>query len=574
MSEACVASLVVCNQGKLMRKNMTRWMWFFWSCMIGGVVGCGSTAELPVVEIGEHKISAVALQRFYHGLAPGLRADADVEADAARLQYVQALIDRRLLLIEAQASGVDTVAQVRDAVFDLLENRIIYLYTAREVNAKAKVSEEEVRQHFSEGSYNRKRQVSAILVKERTQIDSVVKALAEGAVFEELARLRSLDRRSGDNGGDLGFVGRDLIKKLYIPTDLFINMPAGEVSRPLRAGTSWHVVRFGQEEATVYGEYRHIIEETLIQKRLTQVEEELIEALEAEFKMRLQEPGLQEMLDAYGRRDIKALETSKTPIYQYDQGAITVAQVQQALKKRNLRLSAERNRALAVLEKRFLRSFLFAKAARRDGLHEDPAVQRYVRQRREDTILETFRSQVLNKKVQVADEEVRNFYDNRPEFFHHERATWIEELLLSSEAEAHRVKAQITKGALFEDLIGLSLRQGMVEDKARLHLHPREKGVMPRLFAAIQGVQKGELGGPVEVDGGFSVFRVLFQEEDNIESFETAKKRARALLIRERENRLLTSQVHNLRQQSHDQITIHKDRLKVALPDSLIAHAD
>jgi len=82
--------------------------------------------------------------------------------------------------------------------------------------------------------------------------------------------------------------------------------------------------------------------------------------------------------------------------------------------------------------------------------------------------------------------------------------------------------------------------------------------------------EPGELIGPVEVDKGFSVFRVLDREESKVEPFANSSRRARALVRIQRESQGLEVLIKQLRSKYAAQIKIDESQLQQALPDELV----
>ena len=134
------------------------------------------------------------------------------------------------------------------------------------------------------------------------------------------------------------------------------------------------------------------------------------------------------------------------------------------------------------------------------------------------------------------------------------------------------MKEQLEGGAKFEELAERSLREGAVQQKARFHFHPQEKAVYPKLVPALMAAQAGQITGPVEAEGGYSVFRLLGREKEQLESFETAGRRARALLLRQRENQGMEDLLTRLRAEYSLQVEIDESELRKALPDELLGN--
>jgi hypothetical protein len=278
-------------------------------------------------------------------------------------------------------------------------------------------------------------------------------------------------------------------------------------------------------------------------------------------------------VQAYATRSLDALASSPQALYRYDQGEITVARALLTLQKFNLfKGLADSTRAVAVLRRAVLRPFLLEEAARRAGIYAEPELRQLEENTREDFLLELVKKVVVTGRLRVSAEEARQYYDQNPELFFHQEALWVEELLLPTEAEAAQVKARLEVGAGFEELAERSLREGAVEQKAHFHFHPQEKVLYPKLLTALMAAESDRISGPVEVEGGYSVFRLAGREKENLEPFETAGRRARALLLRQRENQGMNDLIAELRAAYASQVKIDETQLRNALPDTLLGN--
>lgn len=530
--------------------------------------GCGSRDERPVAKIDEVPIAAESLRAFVEKLPPGLRHPEG--GDAARRQYVQSLIDRQLILKEAVAHGLDTLQAVKRTVDEAVDARVIALYRARHITAQVQVPEEEVRRVFAEEGYDRERALSAILVHTRAEIEAAIAALDAGQPFAEVARAHSLDQRSAERGGELGFIGREAAPSLHIPAEVFKTLPVGEISAPLRAGRSWHIVRFSEDRAAPYERYRPLIEEQLFSERLAQVEAEHFESLRAAAGAALDLDGLQLMLNAAQREDTSLLDTCAAPLYTFAEGQATVAAAYRAMRRLNAQRSLKDSvRARTALDRLVLRPLLQRRAAREQGLYDDPDVQRLATRARQNALLNAVRNRFAAVEM-LSDAEVWEYYDSHPDMFYHEEAVEVEELLASSPAEAQWLADQLAAGASFAELADRSVRAQAAQSQARFHFHPRDEKLYPRLVPAIYAAEPGHLVGPVRVRDGYSVFRVQGRNPGRVEPYEQVQRRAHALLRRERENAAFTAFVKDLRQRYQSRVEIDERVLEAALPDSLV----
>ena len=532
------------------------------------LAACSQEGNAPVARVDEVPISAESLRSFVEKLPPGLRNPGG--GDAARRQYVQSLIDRQLILKEAITHGLDTLRSVKRAVDEAVDARVIALYRARNITAQVQVPEEDVRRTFTEEGYHRERKLNAILVHTRAEIEAAVAALDAGQPFAEVARAHSLDKRSAELGGELGFIGREAAPSLHIPAEVFNTLPLGEISAPLRAGRSWHIVRFTEDRDTPYERYRPLIEEQLFSERLAQVEAEHFESLRAAAGAILDHDGLQLMLSAAQREDGALLDTCIAPLYTFAEGQATVAAAYKALRRLNAQRSLkDSTRARTALDRLVLRPLLQRRAAREQDLHDDPDIQQLAKRVYQDALLNAVRERFAAVEM-LSDAEVWEYYDSHPDMFYHEESVEVEELLASSPAEAQWLSDQLAASASFADLADRSVRAQAVQSQARFHFHPRDEKLYPRLVPAIYAAEPGQLVGPIRVRDGYSIFRVQGRNPGRVEPYEQVQRRARALLRRERENAAFTSFVQDLRQRYQSRVEIDEQALRTALPDSLV----
>ncbi len=527
--------------------------------------GCGEGDA--VARVDDEPITAADLREFVDNLPSGLKSP-DRGADARR-QYLQSLIDRRLLLIEARSRGLPEDPAIAGLADRTIRSRLMTMYQRAVVAPRVQIHESDLRQRFADLGLQRQRRLNAILVRTREEIDAISARLRRGASFEELAREHSLDRRSAANGGELGFIDAEAAQRIHVPRDVFLELPTGQVSEPMAAGTSWHLVRFTEERASDLADYRQRLQDELFAVGLRRAEAEEIETLRARYGVSLLDEGFSHLLEAYRLRQTAGLDTSSLGLYAGQDLAITVGEAQKALLGR-VKVLSPPARAKVILEQTVLRPLLFERAAREQELVEASELEHRHRRLLEDALLEALRRQETAGTREVSEIEVRQYYDDHPELFVHERSVWAEELLLASQAEAHQALRLIEEGADFAELASRSLRPEAAQRGARHHYHPHESALYPRLLPALMEAEAGALTGPAEVEGGWSIFRVAHFDEGGLEPFERAARRARALLVRKRQQEVFRAFLQSLRESYGDRVQIYAERLDEALPDQVM----
>ena len=79
-----------------------------------------------------------------------------------------------------------------------------------------------------------------ILVETEDEAKAIIEEIKKGADFAELAKQKSKDP-SKDEGGDLGFFGRDQMVEEF--TKAAFNLDKGQMSDPVKSEFGWHIIK-------------------------------------------------------------------------------------------------------------------------------------------------------------------------------------------------------------------------------------------------------------------------------------------------------------------------------------------
>lgn len=152
--------------------------------------------------------------------------------------------------------------------------------------AGAEIAEADVEAMYQEQYASQEPQeeinASHILVETEEEAQELVKLLADGADFAELARERSTGP-SGPNGGQLGWFGRGQMVEAF-EAAVFALEP-GAVSGPVQTQFGWHVIRLNETrvaEVPALEDVREELVSELRQQKLAEQIESLASAAEVE----------------------------------------------------------------------------------------------------------------------------------------------------------------------------------------------------------------------------------------------------------------------------------------------------
>ena len=539
---------------------------FSWCLFVMALGGCGEPQDAVVAEVGEYAITASSVRNLVTALRPEQRINKT--GNEARQHYLQILVDGRLLVLEARSRGIDTTQAVQKAVQKAVNERVRSQYRST-LPAVVPPTEAEVRQRFEQGGFDTRRSVARIVTPDRASLIAALEKLDSGQTFEEVARARSVDQTSAQQGGRLGYVDGTRLARTRIPVDLFKALADGEVSGPIpAAGSAWQVIRFADTVPVEFSEFAGSIARNMRKERHAEAQEKHLEVLANTYHARLNEDGLTEMMEAYRAGDAGVLGSS--PLFHHDRGIVTVAEADDAVTDLGLRRAfSSRTSAEQVARQVVLYLHLLELEAAAAGLFDTAEIGEFRKRKRDEVAAAEVRRLDL-EEIELSEEEIRQCYDDNPGVFRIEGYAHIEELVLPSEAAAAEIRERIVAGEEFSELADQSLRSDALRNNARFHFHRQDKQVIPKLMAAIDAASEGVLTGPVAVKGGYSVFRLLERVSESITPYAEARPRARALALRQRQPEAFHQLLLRLREKYGAQVVVNGRELTEALPDSIL----
>jgi len=514
------------------------------------------------------------------GIPATLASESDFEG--ARREYLRSLMAKRVMAMEASATGLDTVASVTSRTAVRWRRHLANLYRREHLWPSIEVTQAEIQRYFSMAGMDREREIAGILVEEEETAREVRRRLADGDSFEELAREYSVHGPSASQGGLLGFVSAEEAAALRVPHDLFLSLPVGEASDPLPMGTRFEIIRFLQDRELGLESQRAHITGIIRREKRGLLERQTTRSLGEELSWRLSEEGLRFLLTRASvrgyvlRKELSATEAAM-PLLLYEGGEVNVGDYVDALWTDPPRAhggwgvqdSAEVSRVAADL---LQGEVMLVQAALRSGLADRPAAQLRLRTIRAEFAVRELRQREAVTKATVSVEDVEEFYEEHEDIFRRPEDLYLIEVLVENRAEADSLLALIEQGESLESLAQKhTIRAEQLWEKpGTVTLSDQERLAHPRFYHAAQQARDGELVGPVEVDGGFSVFEVAGRSGGEILPLSDVARRARALASRKKRELLFDELVDALMDRYEDRIVIYPSELEAALPDSFL----
>lgn len=524
--------------------------------------GCGSRDENPTVAaVGEQAITVRDVRDFLAKLPEHAKGE---EAGKEPLRdHLQTMIDMELLLLEARSQGLEKTSAYLTRMNRLRKAKLVGEYERRTIDAT--VADGEVEEYIDREGLARAIRLGEIVVPDLETAEKAARQIEAGASFADVASKLSMNEETAARGGDTGrFATRDDI--IPVIAEKLFGLALGSVSDPVQIGDRYVVFKILDEmTAQLNPRQRMRIAEEFERKKHRIAKAELVAELRDQYRLEPVRDGIAAVVP--GAADV-GRDPSAIALYQYDGGEITAADLIGAAQGRKgnvLETLRDAEQVISFVEQYIVPDLMIQEAAVRQGINREEGVARWLEEQGRQLLVRVLRSKVLTERVTITEDDLRQYYEANAERFLHPEQTEVQEILVRTEIEALRLKGMIEDGAAFGDLAKRhSLRSLEVrDDEGRFHVHRYESPQFGGFVEAAVEAEIGELTGPVEVQEGYSIFKVLSRERVR-ETFAEAEMRVRSQLRRQRHRNAFNEYMEELRNRYESEVSIHEDRLEAA----------
>jgi peptidyl-prolyl cis-trans isomerase C len=196
-----------------------------------------------LAKVGDRYIRVADYERQLLRFSPKL-----AETEPGRRYIVNQQVENVLIEKEAETRGWTKdplmISKIEEFTRNLYRNTLLQSLKENQKpisDAEAKKYFQEHEEEFIQPDRVRMSLIEVGPDKEK-DIRAIHKDLRAGKDFAELAKEKST-HPSSKNGGDLGFVTRKQYKHL---TDVAFTMKPGEISKPFKSPTGWHIIKVSE----------------------------------------------------------------------------------------------------------------------------------------------------------------------------------------------------------------------------------------------------------------------------------------------------------------------------------------
>lgn len=268
--------------------------------LLSFLIGCAKEKGDVLVRFDNGKIMVDEFNKEI-GKVPDF-AKSIFEGPEGKRKYLDDLINRELIYIDAKKKKIDKDKEYIDLVEKFKKDALLEILLKREVEDKAKVEDSELKtyydSHQEEFRQNEEVRASHILVKTEAEAKDVLKKLKGGADFSKLAAELSLDPGSAKNGGDIGYFGRG--KMIPEFEGAAFKLKQGELSEPVRTQFGYHIIKItGRKHGQLveYDKVKEIIHQRMVREKQKKVFEEWVAGLRKGANIKVNEDVFKSMTE-------------------------------------------------------------------------------------------------------------------------------------------------------------------------------------------------------------------------------------------------------------------------------------
>ncbi len=191
----------------------------------------------------------------------------------------KAVVDREVLVQEAQKQGLDNSAEFRTQM-EFTRDALLIRELISSFQKNNPVTDAEIQAEYDKfvaANSGKEYRARHILVDKEEEAKAIIAQLKKGAKFEAIAKKQSKDPGSGANGGDLDWAAAGSYVKEF--SDAMVKLGKGKITEtPVQTQFGWHVIRLEDvrdAQLPKLEEVRPQIVQQLGQQKLMKFQEEL-----------------------------------------------------------------------------------------------------------------------------------------------------------------------------------------------------------------------------------------------------------------------------------------------------------
>ncbi|GEM_PF-605948 len=451
-------------------------------------------------------------------------------------QFIQKLVDDRLIIQEAYRMGMEEYPEVQKALQAyILRESVVRLYND-EITRKVNVSEEDIRNYYKK-NYERF-SLGIIELSSEENAQEIVGQLKKGADFRELAQKYSTHPSQKDRG-------EVILKRNFLlpPVEKAVsNLKPDEFSDVIKIKNKYYIVKLISREEAPDEELKNVranIERVIRKQKEQERSNEYLKYLREQLTIRIDRELLSAVRLDGGSEEIERLSKDERTLAEVN-GSLLIIGDFVSLAKSYPRKSKDE----------ILNDWIDRKVVDHEALirhyEMNPDLKNMVFRYKNRLLKNTFIKRVVIPQIAISDKTLEDYYSSHQKSFVKPASFKIQQITVKTMDEAKDILDKLQNGADFSWLA----KRRSIDSAAQEGGDVRwvTKAEMPEPVRNIlDTLNPGDIGPIIKIDSQYRIIRLQGKREEEIEEFDKVKEAVYKASFEEQVNTFLNKYVTQLK---------------------------
>jgi len=554
------------------------------------VFGCSKSSKEPaedsrfsdkrvILQVAENKLTLGELQKRFATIN---FKSAEEELDA-KTKYLDSFLERFLLIEGAKQSGM--AASLNPEI--IRRNLLNQLYNSR-IMSKIDVKDSDVEAFFQK--YGGEVEAGHILVADSALADSLYRELKNGVEFDKLAMEFSIDESTSKKGGTLGYFPYGRYEDKF--QDAAFSMKIGEVSGPIHSRQGWRIVKVYDRIKNSRADFEKDIDRYRTTTNQYQ-QKTLVQAFTKEVRERYHYAPVPATLDFLIQKANSSKSSGKLPqgfpssayldsslfspaelgmnLIQYDGGGTTVgdyiALLAQEYKNPSRAPELTDNENIQSILEGMTMPILLERMAHEEKLDKTEVYLSEIAYTEGSDLMQKMRNKIYEGAGEITEDDIVKYYNEHGQDFYLPDQIRVLGIAVKSREEAQELLDRAKRGANFIQLAKkYSVNKATSIEGGDLNYFTEAR--YTAIYKAATGMPLDEIGGPVEMDGNWWIFKLIGRIEKKPKELALVRSDIQSRVFNEKRQKLYDEWIANMKQKIGFTLNLDlvKSNLKVNSP--------
>lgn len=427
-------------------------------------------------------------------------------------QYLQKLIDDRLIIQEARRMGLEDSADIQEKIREfVLRESVVRLYN-EEIVGKAYVTEEDISNYYKVNyeSFT----LNVIEAGNEAEAGEILQKIESGEKFETFAL--DYESHSEKQKGKELVIKRKTLKPVMQETASALK--PGEISGVIKDQDKYYIIKLLDRQAAPDEELesaRGNIESVLKDQKIKKQSDEYLVQLREKMAVKIDRELLASIKLDEGDKTREEWSKDTRPLVQANNMTLTVGDFAATLPEK-----------LSKTKEEILNSWLDFKLVDLDALSRHYDVNTDLKnmvQRYKNVLLKNaFTRKIINPSIKMTDKDLEDYYMSHQEEYVKPVKYRIQQITLNSQEEAQEALNSLTGGANFSWLAKAKSKDSYAAAGGVIDWKTKELLPVPAR-EIIDDLKQGDISPILQNESQYLIFRLVEKSEREVEEFSNVK---------------------------------------------------